>query len=69
MPLGDVEGAELPDAAIHMLNARLANRWLGTAWSPEDAAQRDPLFWEILRALIEALEPPQAGNERQTAAD
>ena len=48
-----------PDAAVIMLNTRLLNRWLGTAYTLEEGAEMDPLTFEVRAALAVALDPPK----------
>lgn len=55
--------AELPDAALTMLNTRLVNSWLHTHYSLEEVAAMPDLVFDVLAALRQGMDPPQAGAE------
>ena len=58
----DLEDAELPAVAVHMLNAKILNAYCGTNYSLEDVAEMPALLFEILQALQQGLEPPSKGK-------
>ena len=60
MAFEDAPGAELPDAAVVMLETRLLNRWLGTGYSLEEVAvmlEREPFLFELLGMVRDGMEP------------
>lgn len=60
--MGDVQGAELPDAARVLLETRMLNQWLGSSYSLEQVAEMDPLIMVLMNALNQGLTPPPRGR-------
>jgi len=58
----DLDDAELPAVAVHMLNARVLNQWCGTSYRLEEVAKMPALLFEILQSLQQGLEPPAKGK-------
>ena len=57
MSLDKLDGADLPDAALVMLNTRALNAWLGTSYTLEQVAEMDPMVFEIMASLAQGMNP------------
>ena len=57
MTLDKLDGADLPDAALVMLNTRALNAWLGTSYTLEQVAEMDPMVFEIMASLAQGMNP------------
>ncbi len=59
----EVEDAELPEAADIMLRTRMWNEFHHTNETPEQVAERDPLFFELLVGLKRGMAPEVIKHE------
>jgi len=55
-----MDGADLPDAALVMLNTRAINSWLGTSYTLEQVAEMDPMTFEVMSVLAQGMSPKKA---------
>lgn len=57
-------GAEMPDALALMLNTKLINSFMGTAYTVEEVADMDWLVFEMIAAYQQGMNPPPKKGRR-----